>query len=56
MSINLSANAEWRYIGVNTTGISFYVDNTSIKSDKENYIIRQLQNKKNQISGVLYQP
>ena len=45
ISINISANAEWKYIGVNTTGTSFYVDDASIKSVKGFHFIRQLQNK-----------
>ena len=32
ISINISSNAEWKYIGVNTTGTSFYVDNTEYKA------------------------
>jgi len=46
LCINFSANAEWKYIGVNTTGTSFYVDDASIKTVKEYHIIRQLQNKR----------
>ena len=43
--MSFSSNAEWKYVGVNTTGTSFYVDDTSIKPIKEKLIIRQLQNK-----------
>ena len=43
---SFSSNAEWKYIGVNTTGTSFYVDKESIKPFNEYYIIRQLQNKR----------
>ena len=44
--MSFSSNAEWKYVGVNKTGTSFYVDDTSIKPIKEKLIIRQLQNKK----------
>ena len=46
LTMSFSSNAEWKYVGVNTTGTSFYVDDTSIKPIKEKLIIRQLQNKK----------
>ena len=46
IGINFSSKAEWKYIGVNTTGTSFYVDNESIKPFNDYYIIRQLQNKR----------
>ena len=46
LTVSFSSNAEWKYIGVNTTGTSFYVDDTSIKPLKDKLIFRQLQNKK----------
>ena len=46
IGINFSSKAEWKYIGVNTTGTSFYVDDASIKLVKGFHIIRQLQNKR----------
>ena len=42
LTMSFSSNAEWKYIAVNTTGTSFYVDDTSIKTIKEKLVIRQL--------------
>ena len=39
IGINFSSKAEWKYIGVNTTGTSFYVDNESIKPFNDYYIL-----------------
>ena len=36
---------EWKYIGVNSNNISFFVDSHRIIPQKNNLIIRQLQNK-----------